>query len=131
LGHEFETIEDLIGALRAENVREVTLAAKVATTTTPGGDQISFRGRIVIEAALPSGERAEYVEQIMPYITTTKSPGLDPTADKARDLRQAQLFLARQLRSYRGEYQGVVSAARAEVTEKLRQAGIVVVEPSD
>ena len=131
MGHEFETIDDLIGALRAESVREVTLSAKVATTTTPGGDQISFRGRIVIEAALPSGERAEYVEQIMPYITTTKSPGLDATADKARDLRQAQLTLARQLRSYRGEYQGVVAAARAQVTEKLRLAGIVVVEPGD
>ena len=131
MGHEFETIDDLIGALRAENVREVTIAARVATTTTPGGDRISFRGRIVIEAALPSGEPLEYVEQIRPHVTTTKSPDLDATADKADDLRQAQLSLARQLRTYREEYQDIVGAARAQVTDKLRQAGIVVVEPGD
>jgi len=131
LGHEFETIDDLIGALTAEGVREVTLAAKVATTTIPGGDQISFRGRIVVEATLPGGPRAEYVEQVMPYIATTRSPGIAATADQAANLRAAQRALARQLRSYRGEYQGVVAAARAHVTEKLRRADITVVEPDD
>lgn len=131
MGHEFETIDDLIGALRAENVREVMLTAKVATTTTPGGDRISFRGRIVIQATLASGESAEYVEKIAPHTTTTKSPDLDATAEKASDLRQAQLSLARQLRTYREEYQGIVAAARAQVTEKLGQVGIVVVEPGE
>lgn len=131
MANEFETIDDLIDALRAEDVREVSLVCKVATTTTPGGEQMSFRGRIVIDAALPGGERIECVEKIPPHVTATESPDLEITADTASDLRKAQLSLARQLRSYRAEYQGIVAAARARVTEKLARAGIAVTEPGE
>ncbi len=125
---EFYTIDDLIQALKAQEVASAALTAKVATTTSPGGEQIAFRGRLVIEAELPGGERAEYVEQVMPYIANTKFPEVAATADRAAELRAAQLALARQLRSYRGEYQGVVAGARTHLTEKLEKAGIRVVE---
>jgi hypothetical protein len=121
----------MIDALRAAGVTRASLLGRIATTTSPGGDQVAFRGRIEVTALLSEGERAEYVEQVMPYITSTMSPELSASADKATDLRSAQLALARQLRSYRGEYQAVVEAARQRLTERLTEAGISVVEQEE
>ncbi len=131
MARQFEDIEDLISALRAQDVREATLTAKVATSTTPGGEQIAFRGRLVVEAKLAEAETATYVEQVMPYIAHAKSPQLGAAEEAAADLRSAQLALARQLRSYRGEYQAVVGAARAQLTARLKEAGIEVVDPDE
>ncbi len=131
MARQFEEIEDLISALRAQGVREATLTAKVATTTSPGGEQIAFRGCLVVEAKLGEAETAAYVEQVMPYITHAKSPQLGATEESAADLRSAQFALARQLRSYRGEYQAVVHAARAQLTARLKEAGIEVVDPDE
>jgi len=130
LSRQFDSLEDMIGALRAAGVGTVFLATKVATAVTPGGDQIAFRGRVVVSAELPDGP-AEYVEQVMPYITGTKSPNLSASPERAADLRAAQLALARQLRSYRGEYRGVVASARTRLTTLLAEAGLTVAEPDD
>jgi uncharacterized protein YaiL (DUF2058 family) len=67
----------------------------------------------------------------MPYVTTTKSPDLPALEEHAAGLRAAQLALARQLRSYRGEYHAVVDSAKANVARRLAEAGIAVVEPED
>lgn len=125
---QFDRVDDLIGFLRARRIGEVALSARVATTTSPGGEQVSFRGRIVAEVRYGRGGRAEYVEQVMPYIASTRSPDLPATADRATDLRTAQLALARQLRAYRGEYHAVVEAAKARLAGELAEAGIAVVE---
>jgi hypothetical protein len=130
LAREFDDIERLIAALQEESAREATLTAKVATTTSPGGEQIAFRGRIVVEARIGEADTAVYVEQVMPYVATTKSTQLGPSEESATDLRSAQLALARQLRSYRGEYQAVVDAAREQLIAKLAEAGVQVVEPN-
>jgi hypothetical protein len=130
LSRQFDSLEDMIGALRAAGVGTVFLATKVATAVTPGGDQIAFRGRVVVSAELPDGP-AEYVEQVMPYITGAKSPNLSASPERAADLRAAQLALARQLRSYRGEYRGVVASARTRLTTLLAEAGLTVAEPDD
>lgn len=130
MSQEFDSLADMIDALRAVGVETVSLATKVATAVTPGGDQIAFRGRVVVSAELPEG-RAEYVEQVMPYITGTKSPDLPASPERAADLRAAQLALARQLRSYRGEYRGVVASARTRLTTQLADAGLSVVEPDE
>ncbi len=128
---QFASLDELVGFLRTKKIGEVGLSARVATTTSPGGDQISFRGRIVVEAKYGKQSRAEYMEQVMPYITATRSPDLPASAEHASSLRSAQLELARQLRSYRGEYHAVVDAAKAGLTRRLREAGIAVVEPQD
>jgi hypothetical protein len=127
----FERLADLIETLHDRAVRTVTVMRNVATATSPGGDQIAFRGRLVVSADLGAEERAEYVEHVMPYVASTKSPQIAATPERAVDLRAAQLSLARQLRAYRGEYQGVVEAARARLLAKLRDAGIAAVEPDD
>ena len=126
-----DSIGDLIAFMRARKIREATLSARVATTTSPGGEQIAFRGRIVVEARYGSKSRAEYVEQVMPYIANTKSPDLPASEERAADLRGAQRALARQLRSYRGEYHAVVDSAKADVARTLQDAGIAVVEQRD
>ncbi len=131
MARQFKTVDEMIGALHSKGIEQVTLSAKVATTTSPGGEQIAFRGRIVVEAKAARGSRLEYIEQLMPYITQTKSPEIAMTEDHSADLRAAQLSLARQLRSYRGEYQGVVASARLQLTERLKRDGIAVVEPED
>jgi hypothetical protein len=128
---QFDSLDGLIGFLRGKKIGEATLSARVATTTSPGGDQIAFRGRVVVEARYGKKSRAEYVEQVMPYITSTRSPDLPASAERASDLRSAQLALARQLRSYRGEYHAVVDASKGDLARKLREAGIAVVEPRD
>lgn len=128
---QFDRVDDLIAFLRARKIGEVTLSARVGTTTSPGGEQMSFRGRIVAEAAYGRGRRAGYVEQVMPYIASTKSPDLPAAADHATDLRSAQLALARQLRIYRGEYLAVVNTAKAGLARKLEEAGIAVVESEE
>lgn len=128
---EFDDIDKLIAALRSESAPKATLTAKVATATSPGGGQIAFRGSIVVQAQLGESETATYVEHVMPYITNTKAAQPEPGEGAAADLRSMQLALARQLRSYRGEYQAVVDAARAKVAAKLEEAGVQVVEPDD
>jgi len=128
---QVQTVQELIEVLRDQGLREVVVASKIATTTSPGGDQIAFRGRLVVSADTPSGETVEYVEHVMPYIASTKSPQLPATAEAAPDLRGAQLALAGQLRAYRGEYQGVVVSARGRLVNMLKEAGIEVVEPGN
>lgn len=131
MAKQVQTLEELIGALRAQGVSQVTVGGRIATTTTPGGDQIAFRGSLVVSAQMPSGESVEYVEHVMPYIAATKSPQVPATAETAANLRAAQLALARQLRAYRGEYQGVVDATRARLADDLSQGGVHVVEAED
>jgi hypothetical protein len=126
---EFDDIDKLIAALRSESAPKATLTAKVATATSPGGGQIAFRGSIVVEVQLGESETATYVDHVMPYITNTKAPQAGEGA--AADLRSMQLALARQLRSYRGEYQAVVDAARAKLAATLEEAGVRIVEPDD
>jgi len=128
---QVQTLQEMIETLRAQGVRQVTLAARIATTTSPGGDQIAFRGSLVMSADMPSGESVEYVEHVMPYIASTKSPQIPATPERAPDLRAAQLALAGQLRAYRGEYQGIVDSTRAHLVRALSQAGIAVGEPED
>ncbi len=125
---EFDDIDKLIAALRSESAPKATLTAKVATATSPGGGQIAFRGSLVVEAQLGESETATYVDHVMPYITNTKAPH---AGEGAADLRSMQLALARQLRSYRGEYQAVVDAARAKLAATLEEAGVRIVEPDD
>ncbi len=126
-----ETVDELVEALRKQDIRQVVVSGKIATATTPGGEQIAFRGRLVVTAETPSGEGIEYVEHVMPYIAATKSAQIPATADTAQDLRAAQSALARQLRAYRGEYRGVVGAARDDLAARLRDAGVDVREPED
>lgn len=128
---EFAKLDEFIEALRSAGVKEAGLSAKVATTTSPGGNEIAFRGRVVVEGLLPGGERVEYIEKLKPHTTSTSPPDLEATAEGAGALRAAQLALARQLGAYRAEYQGVVAAAREDLTRRLREAGVRVVEPED
>lgn len=131
MAKQFQSMREMIQELQGRDVRQVTVAGKVATTTSPGGERIAFRGRIVVEAELAEGERAEYVEQVMPYVTHTETPDLPPAQERAAQLRRAQQSLARQLRSYRGEYQGVVDGVRSRVTRELEEAGLTIVEPEE
>ncbi|MFB3883425.1 MAG: hypothetical protein ACE149_19340 [Armatimonadota bacterium] len=124
----FGDIDGLISFLRSRKITEVTLSARVATTTSPGGEQIAFRGRIVVEAKYGRSGCAQYSEQVMPYVANTRSPDLPASAEHAEGLRAAQLALARQLRSYRGEYQAVVDSAKASVADRLARAGITIAE---
>jgi hypothetical protein len=126
---QFQSIQELIEELQARDIRQVTVAGKVATTTSPGGERIAFRGRIIVGADLGRGERVEYVEQIMPYVTQTEAPDLPPAEEQTSQLRQAQQSLARQLRSYRSEYQDIIGAVRSRLTHELSEAGLSIVEP--
>lgn len=128
VAREYDNLDGMIEALRGAGVATASLSGRVATMTMPGGDQIAFRGRIVVSAELGDGERAEYTEQVMPYIANTMSPDLPAKQEKAADLRAAQRALSVQLRSYRGEYQAVLDAVRERLTRKLGEAGIAVVE---
>ena len=131
MAEQVRTLKELIDALQAQGVRQVTLGSRIATTTSPGGDQIAFRGSLVVSAQMPSGESVEYVEHVMPYIAATKSPEVPATAETAASLRAAQMALAGQLRAYRGEYQGVVDATRARLVDELTHGGLHVVEAED
>jgi hypothetical protein len=125
---QFATLDELIESLRSRGLREVTLSGRVATTTTPKGEQITFRGRLVATADLGTEERGEYVEEVAPHSTRPEAPDLEISEAAATDLQRAQTALARQLHAYRDEYQGTMEAARARVTQALRDAGMVVVE---
>lgn len=125
---QFQNLDEMIESLRARGVREVVLSGRVATTTRPKGEQLTFRGRLVATADLGAGQVAEYVEQVDPHVTQPKAPELDASLETATDLQRAQLALARQLRAYRDEYQDVMDAARARLTEAFGQAGIAVLE---
>lgn len=131
MAKQVQTVQELIAALRGEGVRRVVLASKIGTTTSPRGDQIAFRGRLVVSAESPSGKPLEYVEHVMPYIASTKSPQHPATAEAAPDLRAAQSALANQLRAYRGEYQAVVASARGRLVNMLEEAGLDVADPED
>ena len=128
---QFETLESLIEALQARGVNQVELAGKGATTISPGGQQISFRGRVIVSADLGQGDRSEYVEQVMPYATHADSPDVPVAKERAAELHRAQLALARQLRAYRGEYEGVMDAARSGLAQRLQAAGLAIAEPEE
>ncbi len=126
---QFETFEKFVEFLRAKKIGEATLIARVATTTSPGGEEISFRGRIAAEARYGKISRAEYIEQVKPHATTTSAPDLLAAEETASALRAAQLALATQLRLYRCEYQGIVAASKEDLTRRLQAAGITIVKP--
>ncbi len=126
---EFGSLEELVAALRERQVREVAVTGKVATTTSPGGGQVVFRGRLVVCADLGRGRQECYTEHVMPYVTETEAPEMALLPDHAADLRAAQRSLARQLRAYRHEYQAVMEAARAALADRLARAGVEVTEP--
>lgn len=128
---QFQTLDSLIEALQARGGNEVELAGKVATTISPGGQQISFRGRVIVSADFGKGERAEYVEQVMPYVTHTEAPEVPVAKERAAELHQAQLALARQLRAYRGEYEAVMDAARSGLVQRLQAAGLAIAKPEE
>ena len=131
MGKQFQTLDSLIEALKARGVNQVELAGKVATTISPGGQQISFRGRLIVSADLGQGDRAEHVEQVMPYVTHTDAPDVPVAKERATELQQAQLALARQLRAYRGEYESVMDVARSALAQRLRAAGLAISEPEE
>jgi len=118
-----------VEALRGAGVHEVALSSRVATTVSPGGEQIAFRGSLVISAELSGGEVAEHVVQVMPYTTHAEVPQVPVTEEHAAELRLARQSLGRQLRAYRAEYQGVMEGARAALVEQLSREGLTVVEP--
>jgi hypothetical protein len=117
--------------LRAKGIAQLALASRVATTTSPGGDQISFRGWVTAEADYGTRGQARYTEYLMPYIAQTKSPDLPALPGHADTLRAAQLSLARQLRTYRGEYRSLVEQARENLAARITQAGFTLTEPED
>jgi hypothetical protein len=125
---QLQSLDEMVALLQSRGVEEVVLSGKVATTTTPRGEQITFRGRLVAAADLAAGEAAEYVEEVDPHVTQPEAPELDASEETATDLQRAQLALARQLRAYREEYQAPMDAARARLAEAFRRAGIAVVE---
>lgn len=131
MARRFQDIDELIQDLQARGVDEVALTGKVATTTSPGGEKITFRGRLIASADLGGGDNAEYVEQVEPYVTQPGAPDVPAKKSRASELQRCQLALMRQLRAYRGEYQGLMDAARASLTQKLTDAGISVVDPED
>lgn len=126
---QFESLEQLVAALRERGLREATVAGKVATTTSPGGGQVVFRGRLLVSADLGGGRRGCYTEHVMPYVTQTEAPEVALLPADAAHLRAAQRSLARQLRAYRQEYQAVMEAARAALVDRLARAGVAVTEP--
>lgn len=128
---QFQTLESLIEALQARGVSQVELAGKVATTVSPGGQPISFRGRVIVSADLGQGERAEYVEQVRPHVTHNEAAEVPVEEERAAELQQAQRALARQLRAYRGEYEGVMDAARSGLAQRLRAAGLSIAESEE
>jgi len=128
---QFDTLDSLIEALKACGVGQVELAGKVATTVSPGGQPISFRGRVIVSADLGEGERAEYVEQVRPHVAHNEAAEVPVAEERAAELQQAQLALARQLRAYRGEYEGVMDAARSKVAHRLRAAGLTIAESGE
>jgi hypothetical protein len=127
---QYDSLKDLVEHLRQRGIREVTLSGKVATTTSPGGGQIAFRGRLVISADLGGGQSVQYEEQVMPYVAHAEAPDVPATFEREADLRAARQELARQLRAFRGEYQAVMDAARAQLRRRLAQDGITVAEPA-
>jgi hypothetical protein len=54
---------------------------------------------------------------------------VDP--EHVTDLRAARQALSRQLRAYRGEYQGVMDAARVALVNRLSRAGLTVLQPEE
>lgn len=128
---QFNRLEEMLEFLRAKGVDCLALSSRVATSTTPGGDQIAFRGSVMVTATYGKRGQSHYVEQVMPYIAQTKSPDLPAAPEHAAGLRAAQLSLARQLRTYRGEYRAMVDQAKAALAEKLTAAGFAIMEPED
>jgi hypothetical protein len=125
---KFESLDDLVRSLRSHGIDQVHLTGKVATTTTPAGEQITFRGRLTITANIGRGESAEYEEQVSRHVTETAAPDLPVTRAGAADLHSAQAALAQQLRAYRTGYQAVMQAARSDLADRLKRAGIGVAE---
>jgi hypothetical protein len=127
---QFENLDEMLESLRKQGGREVALTGKVATTTSPRGQETRFRGRLVVSAQI-GAQRAEYVEQVEPYVARTEPRDIPVTQERAADLRRFRLALTAQLRAYREEYRDLMDAARASLIEKLRQAGLDVVEPEE
>lgn len=129
LGKRFEKLEEMIAELQARGVHDVRLTGRVNSSTGSAGEAVMFRGEILITADLGLGAQAQYAEQVMPYVATAWLPSTRGTAERAAQKRAAQRALASQLRAYRGEYQGVMNAARQHLTQQLRSAGMSIAEP--
>jgi hypothetical protein len=120
------TLDELIAELRARGLHEVLVTSKVATYTRPKGEEITFRGRLVVRADAPGRQRLEYVEQVPAYVTAPGSPEVTLSEEARGELKEAQMALLRQLRAYRARYQGVMESARASLTQRLAAAGIAI-----
>jgi hypothetical protein len=125
---QFQTLDEMVESLRSRGVREVTLTGRVATTTTPKAEEITFRGRFIATSDLGRGEAGEYTEEVDPHVTRPTAPEMAISEGAATDLQKAQAVLARQLRAYRDEYRETMDAARARLVRAFQDAGIAVVE---
>ena len=125
------SFEELVEELQRKGVSRVAMAGKVATVTTPKGEQVIFRGRLVVTAVVGEGRVVEYVEQVAPYATTPEAPSLPVSPAVEPQLRQAQMALMAQLRAYREQYQARMAAARTGLSSRLHAVGIAVMSPED
>lgn len=108
---------------------EVSLSGEVDTTISPGGQYVRLNGRIVVAAESTGGERVEHTEYVMPYVGSAENANVPVGDDPAPTVRDARRVLARQIRSYRGEYQGIMDRVRDAMGKKLKKAGIRVKAP--
>lgn len=128
---KFRTLDELVTYLKARGVSEARVTGKVATSTSPGGGQVTFRGRLIVSADLEGDERAAYEERVHRVVSDTGAPALPADTKREGDLHAAQMALSGQLKAYRAGYQAVMQSAREAVTRALEMAGITVVEGSD
>jgi len=119
--------ESLVRQLQEKGIRQVTIAGKVATVTTAGGEKVTFRGRLVVTADLGPQGKLEYVEQVPAYATTLEVPSLPISPAVEPQLRQAQVALMSQLHAYREQYQSRMAAARSDLCSRLQAGGISVI----
>jgi hypothetical protein len=130
MSRHFDNLADMLRCLEDEGVQEVAIAGKVATTTSPRGEDITFRGRLIVSADV-GGKRAQYVEQVRPYVTHMEPCEVTDDDDQVANLQRCRLVLTRQLSAYRKEYRGLMESARASLVGKLREAGVGIVEPPE
>ncbi len=128
---KFRTLDEMVTYLKARGVSEARVTGKVATSTSPGGGQVTFRGRLIVSAELEGEEKAAYEERVHRVVSDTGAPTLPTDTKREGDLHAAQTALLGQLKAYRAEYQAVMQSAREAVTRALDMAGITVVEGGD
>ncbi len=123
--------ESFVEKLRQQGIRHVTIAGKVATVTSAGGEKATFRGRLVVTADLGPHGKLEYVEQVPAYATTLEVPSLPITTAVEPQLREAKVALMAQLHAYRQQYQSRMAAARSDLCSRLQAGGISVISEQE